>query len=126
MKAADVLTSQRAETSLNKLIINNVYASLPQIISWDTICTCFFCLHSLVSSLSSSPFLLSLVPFIHELESVRKKLIKTTQYLHRLRCTDGFYWTLSFNTSGKSQDTAPLLCSECQRKKHQQCFYSII
>lgn len=34
--------------------------------------------------------------------------IKTTQCLHPLRCTDGFCWTLSFSTWGKSQDAASL------------------
>lgn len=34
--------------------------------------------------------------------------IKTTQCLHPLRCTDGFCWTLSFNTWGKSSDAQSL------------------
>lgn len=57
-------------------------------------------LHLLLSLFSLSlhypslPFLLSLVPFIHELESVGRRFIKTTECLHRLRCKD----CLSFNT----------------------------
>ena len=85
-------TQTRPEISLNKLIINYVYASLPQIhhgILYN-LHLLLLSLHSLVSSLSFFPFLSSLGPSINRLRSAGKRFIKPTQCLQRLRCTDVF------------------------------------
>lgn len=59
-----------------------------------------------LSSLLFSPPLVS--PRLRAAVCWEEVFIKTTQCLHPLRCTDGFCWTLSFNTWGKSQDAASL------------------